>query len=153
MSEVRARALGSFVALCDEIDAFDIEHACFCLGRTRAAYRRLVLRALQGLEDGQLLTLARSGGALRALRLDTLQLFGRDPHRDRLLQEEHAEEEKAAFLRDLASASLVEVPDAGVRCRRCGSNNIAFEFLQTRSADEGTTTYCTCVACAMRWKM
>ena len=152
--ELRARALKAFALCTQEADAIDLEHACFCLGRAHSAsYRRLAGRALHGLQRGDLLGLLRRGGALWALRLGTLQLFGRDPHREALLLEDRAEAEEVAFLRDLASANLVEVPDAGIRCRRCGSNDVAFEFLQTRSADEGTTTYCTCASCKTRWKM
>ena len=43
--------------------------------------------------------------------------------------------------------------EAIVRCRRCGSQEIAWEELQTRSADEAATLYCACVTCKNRWVM
>ena len=33
-----------------------------------------------------------------------------------------------------------------------GRTEVTFDFLQTRSADEGTTVFCTC-ACVKRWRM
>ena len=41
--------------------------------------------------------------------------------------------------------------EAIVRCRRCGDENVTWEEKQTRSADEGATLFCTCIACGNRW--
>ena len=38
-----------------------------------------------------------------------------------------------------------------LRCRRCKSTDVAWEQRQTRSADEGATSYCMCAKCHLRW--
>ncbi len=38
------------------------------------------------------------------------------------------------------------------KCRRCGSRKITFYELQTRSADEGTSSFFTCLSCGNQWK-
>jgi len=40
-----------------------------------------------------------------------------------------------------------------LRCRKCKSTNIEFNQKQTRSGDEGMTSFCTCKACGTTWKM
>lgn len=37
-------------------------------------------------------------------------------------------------------------------CRKCKSNQCTYYQLQTRSADEGITTYICCIKCSARWK-
>ena len=37
-------------------------------------------------------------------------------------------------------------------CRKCGSKNVSYYQLQTRSADEPMTNFCTCQSCGARWK-
>ena len=41
--------------------------------------------------------------------------------------------------------------EAIVKCRRCGSEEVSWEEKQTRSADEGATVFCVCIACKNRW--
>jgi transcription elongation factor S-II len=38
-------------------------------------------------------------------------------------------------------------------CRKCKGNQTAYMQLQTRCADEGMTTYISCLNCGLRWKM
>lgn len=40
-----------------------------------------------------------------------------------------------------------------VRCKTCGSADIAWQQKQTRGADEAMTIFCTCSNCKTRWKM
>lgn len=40
-----------------------------------------------------------------------------------------------------------------LKCRRCGSSEVAWEQKQTRSADEASTVFCTCNKCNNRWTM
>lgn len=40
-----------------------------------------------------------------------------------------------------------------VRCKTCGSTDIAWQQKQTRGADEAMTIFCTCSNCKTRWKM
>lgn len=37
-------------------------------------------------------------------------------------------------------------------CRKCGSHNTTYYQLQTRRADEGMTSFISCVDCGTRWK-
>lgn len=56
-------------------------------------------------------------------------------------------------MRRLQEVSL-KVPDdvqGGMRCRRCGSNDLLVETHQTRAADEGMTQYVTCKRCGAKW--
>jgi len=56
-------------------------------------------------------------------------------------------------MRRLQEVSL-KVPDdvqGGMRCRRCGSNDLLVETHQTRAADEGMTQYVTCKRCGTKW--
>lgn len=43
--------------------------------------------------------------------------------------------------------------EALVKCRKCGSSEIAWEEKQTRSADEAATLFCVCSKCKNRWIM
>ncbi len=48
---------------------------------------------------------------------------------------------------DVASAM-----DSVFRCGKCGKNKTKYRQLQTRSADEGMTTFVTCILCKNRWR-
>jgi len=41
----------------------------------------------------------------------------------------------------------------GLRCRKCGSDSVAVQQKQTRSADEGMTVFCSCEQCGFHWRM
>ena len=43
--------------------------------------------------------------------------------------------------------------DGGIKCRFCKHNEMDVEIKQTRSADEGSTTFLTCRRCGKRCKM
>ena len=47
---------------------------------------------------------------------------------------------------------IVEVPDSVTRCR-CGSYKVLERSMQTRSADEGTTSFYFCTSCQRHWKV
>ena len=40
-----------------------------------------------------------------------------------------------------------------LKCRRCKSDRISTKQVQTRSADEAMTVFCSCDNCNLRWKM
>ncbi len=42
---------------------------------------------------------------------------------------------------------------AAVVCSKCNSSNVIMSMAQTRSADEGTTMFFTCVDCNKKWKV
>ncbi len=43
--------------------------------------------------------------------------------------------------------------EGSLACNRCHSRDVSVNQQQTRSADEGMTVFCTCVACGLRWKL
>ncbi|OHT12453.1 hypothetical protein TRFO_17733 [Tritrichomonas foetus] len=45
-----------------------------------------------------------------------------------------------------------EAVSAFFRCRKCKSNRVTFFQLQTRSADEPMTNFCTCLECGNEWR-
>ena len=150
--------LGEHVCLSE---AVELEHAAYIHSEVcTVAYPFSVLRVLHLLQDGKLLTLRGlpSLGAATLSYIDLLRLTARELHATLPCQEECARTEQLrvegdSLLRDLSSHDLIHVPNAGTRCSKCNSSDIAFDFLQTRSADEGTTVYCTCTSCGKRWKM
>lgn len=40
-----------------------------------------------------------------------------------------------------------------VKCNKCGSTNVSILLRQTRSADEGMSSFATCQECGSRWKL
>lgn len=44
-------------------------------------------------------------------------------------------------------------PARGIKCRRCKSTTATIELKQTRSADEGMTSFGVCNTCGNRWKI
>jgi len=51
-----------------------------------------------------------------------------------------------------AALGIQEVPDSVTQCR-CGSFKVLEQSMQTRSADEGTTSFYYCTACQRHWKV
>lgn len=44
-----------------------------------------------------------------------------------------------------------ELPTIAINCEKCGSGHAYFEQRQTRSADEASTLFFTCVGCGHKW--
>ena len=44
------------------------------------------------------------------------------------------------------------VKEGAIKCKRCGTRKCFYYQIQTRSADEGMTTFYTCTECGNRWK-
>ena len=67
-----------------------------------------------------------------------------------------AEQQRQDTAAALEEFTLIEPDTADVpalnRCGRCRSDNVYFYQRQTRSADEGSTTFCKCLSCGKRWK-
>ena len=121
-------------------------------------YKYIALRAFSYLRSGRLQALRHGEGDhvrsyAELLALPCMELYDSMPCFIQFQDEERLEERGMSLLRDLSSEDLSNIPDAGIRCAKCKSSEIAFDFLQTRSADEGTTVYCTCTSCGKRWKM
>lgn len=163
MMMMRARALDTLVgrAAVPLGEAVDIEHACFCIAAINGIpYSRVFFRALYALEHVDSSSVLRGAvcekGAMYALALPDKALFGAVAARARVEQTDEKKAECTRVLRDLlveAPSTTAELPEKGVKCAKCGSTDISFEFSQTRSADEGTTVFCYCTKCSKRWKM
>jgi len=154
MTLQRARGLAALSEHLNKGDALDLEHACYCATRaSEVSYRRLLYYALYALETGCMREAVHEHGGLAALALPETTIFGLSAARHAEQSAEHEQKECRALLADLAAESRTDLPEAGVKCSRCGSNEVSFEFCQTRSADEGTTVYCCCLGCSKRWKM
>lgn len=142
-------------------EAVELEHAAYVHAEVCiVAYPFSVLRVLHLLQEGKiqkLRGLPSIGAVTRSyvdlLRLSAGELHAALPCQDEYMRTEQLRIEGDSLLRDLSSHDLIHVPNAGTRCAKCNSSDIAFDFLQTRSADEGTTVYCTCTSCGKRWKM
>lgn len=153
---IRARALAAFSQHISDGDAADLEHGCFCTSAlNEVPYSRLVYRALYALEQkSALASVISSHGAMSALALPDASLFERCSAREQVAASEAQRAECVKMLADLAAEEPTgDLPEKGIKCARCGSTDISFEFSQTRSADEGTTVFCYCTACSKRWKM
>lgn len=48
--------------------------------------------------------------------------------------------------------TIEEVENSIIKCGKCKMNKVHYYQLQTRSADEPMTTFCTCTHCGKRWK-
>jgi len=153
---IRARALNAFLRHLNPGDAADLEHGCYCASALNGApYSRFVFRALYALEnDSKLKSIVQESGALAALALEDSSLYDSCSAKEEMALAENRRAECARVLEDLsAEGAGSELPEKGVKCARCGSTDISFEFSQTRSADEGTTVFCYCTKCSKRWKM
>ena len=152
----RAKVVESFTTHMSPVMAHALEHACFSKAlSTRTSYERTVLRCLHFLQDGLLTeALLRRDGALRAVCAPVEAFVRQHPKQAEISAWNERKRNGEALLKDLSQSDNTEaLPDTGLRCKKCGSNDITHEFLQTRSADEGTTIFCTCTRCKKRWKM
>ena len=152
----RCQALVSFGRFLPPLLAHSLEHACQTHSLTsQTAYERVALRCLflfeHGLVDEARL---RELGPLAIASVPLETIVQALPTKEEIVAKEEHRRKSAALLKALTQGEAAEAfPDSGVRCKKCGSNDITHEFLQTRSADEGTTIFCTCTACKKRWKM
>lgn len=49
--------------------------------------------------------------------------------------------------------STVLIKEGLYKCSKCGSRKVISNEMQVRSADEGTTVFCTCSNCGNKWKI
>jgi len=61
----------------------------------------------------------------------------------------HSEIEKIEIIR---TADLKTMPTTRAECPKCGHKEAAYWQLQTRSADEGMTTFYRCLNCKYTWR-
>ena len=51
------------------------------------------------------------------------------------------------------SNTVEEIADGIFKCPKCHKRKVTYYQVQTRSADEPMTSYCTCINCGYRWKI
>uniref|UniRef100_A0A6C0C283 TFIIS-type domain-containing protein n=1 Tax=viral metagenome TaxID=1070528 RepID=A0A6C0C283_9ZZZZ len=142
-------------------EAVELEHAAYIYAELcPVAYPFSVLRVLHLLDQGKLQKIRgfphlaeKSRAYIELLNLSSHELHTALPCQEECIHTNQLRTEGENLLRNLGRHELTHVPNAGTRCAKCNSSDIAFDFLQTRSADEGTTVYCTCTSCGKRWKM
>lgn len=66
-------------------------------------------------------------------------------HWDKMVQEKKRRDE-------IQYSSTTQAMTDAYKCRKCGSRKITYYDLQIRSADEGFTTFYTCLGCGCKWK-
>lgn len=57
----------------------------------------------------------------------------------------------SAFLQEKIQVMVKNT--VGIKCRKCGSEDVFCESKQLRSADEATTKIYTCLNCGNRWRV
>ena len=62
------------------------------------------------------------------------------------------DKEKKDIEKLYAEAGKPIVKEGAIQCKRCGKRKCFYYQIQTRSADEGMTTFYTCTECGNRWK-
>jgi DNA-directed RNA polymerase subunit M/transcription elongation factor TFIIS len=154
----RARTLDALVSRVDFPEALDAEQACFlsaaCNSGGGNGYSRAVYRILYALDRGRSFPdLLRRHGGLSALAASESPHFFPCQRSCTLDGRTTEETEEAKTLLDTLSANDISLGDGGVRCAKCKSTEISFQWLQTRSADEGTSCFASCDKCGKRWKL
>ena len=71
--------------------------------------------------------------------------------REQLIYDKHGNDTDAYVFAALSQA-LPEDHANGARCAKCNTNNVMIEVKQTRSADEGMTSFGLCSNCGHRWR-
>ena len=61
----------------------------------------------------------------------------------------HSEKDRIEIIRD---GDLNTMPTTRAECPKCGHMDAAYWQLQTRSADEGMTTFYRCLECKYTWR-
>lgn len=129
------------LALCREVEA-----ECHAVSVEANEYLDHVSRAAFNLRENPHVGVEVVRAADHALTTGTL--LGRIQEEQRARKQRFAEmlQEKYDALNDRQFEAIV-------RCRRCGSTEVAWDTKQTRSADEAATVFCSCTTCKNRWVM
>jgi DNA-directed RNA polymerase subunit M len=62
----------------------------------------------------------------------------------------HSEMEKTVIIED--PNEIETMPKVNAHCEKCGHNEAVYWQLQTRSADEASTTFYRCKKCGFTWR-
>ena len=149
---MRGSVLAALAAFFDQGSALELEHALFCFTCNNGTpYRREVFRLLHLGEkyQAQLRVFLERHSAVTLVAAPLASVLETPPEPVPHTQVYECEERLAAY----CTRGTVALPDAGTQCARCRSRDIKFEMLQTRSADEPMSIFCTCERCGKRWRM
>ena len=129
-----------------------LEHAVYAGAHSAAAYEDRIKHLaaalflnerLRALEPGALAGLDDAG---LAAGLPIAQLAAEQRERD--AKQAAQQQEEDSFLSGATSGTK-----AFLVCSKCKATTVSVEQKQTRSADEGMTVFCRCMACGHKWKM
>jgi DNA-directed RNA polymerase subunit M/transcription elongation factor TFIIS len=126
-----------------------LEHAIFVRPNN---YRRMSVRILTAIREGNALEIMKTMSPHEFVLLPQYALFD-NCLLQKKIQIAHDSHNQRLLRLDKLKRTNIALSDDGVKCGRCKTTDISFSFLQTRSADEGTTTFCECLQCGSRWKM
>ena len=154
-AQERFRAFSNFHKTLDVSDSIDLEYACYVTTETNESpYQRSVLRCLYNLHQSDIfIKTLQSHGALVAISRPDSDLFPVDADVAMMKDSERELQLYRSLLHDLSKNDISLSQHAGIKCARCKSTEIFYEFKQIRSADEGTTVFCVCDHCSKRWKL
>ena len=124
----------------------DVESYCSAAATTSAEYTERVRHAAFNLRENPTVTLNVVNSSNDVLAQETL--VGRIH-----VESKNRRARFQAMLQDKYDAINDGTFAAIIKCRRCGSEEVAWEEKQTRSADEGATVFCSCSTCKNRWVM
>ena len=68
-------------------------------------------------------------------------------------QEKQRHEAYVNMLKEKSDAIISDQNESVIHCRKCGSANLNFVQVQTRSADEPMTCLFGCNSCGLKWRM
>lgn len=139
----RVRALSSIHVARPDV-AREVEALCHAASRTADEYWDRVRRAAFNLRENPRVGVEVVHAPDEALTDGTLAGRIAEEGKARRARFEQMLQEKYDALNDRNFQAIV-------RCRRCGSSEVAWDEKQTRSADEGATVFCLCRTCKNRW--
>ena len=159
MSKTHGLRLKTFSALSSFLepsDVLDLEHAIFVVSECNGTpYRRALNKALYALNHSpHFANIVHEKGALKAFvtKEDRLYPANKNENINQKQQRATDTEQGKALLQQMVKNDL-DLGGAGITCAKCKSTEISYSFFQSRSADEGSTCFCTCTSCGKRWKL
>lgn len=137
------RLLGQIIGRdCSDLESEIAKHQL-----TSSDYRRQLRRLIANLRNEKTELLRK----VRECSISTFTL-ATGTHRE-LWPELHQQPHMLPHNKTIIHVSDNEVKDTLLKCGRCKQNTVSYYEMQTRSADEPMTVFCTCVSCGHKWKM
>ena len=146
----RFRTLQQLEKYLDEATARILEYHMFFQPLN---YKRTSVKILTAIREGNGIEILKTVKPEEFLSMPHHKMFDLCNMRSKVEISDTRQRARMIRLQELKKTNLTTSKDSGIKCSRCKSTDIIFSFLQTRSADEGTTTFCECLQCGSRWKM